>query len=596
MSSRQIRQAREAFLSGEEAPPGVRSEILASWRRCELNGVNADRLVLPLSPDFDPRGSKLFLAAEPVLRRFAERLFDTHSSIVLADRRARVLGRWSGDRGLDKGLERVSVASGFSVAEDVAGTNGLGTALEEGRPAAIQGSEHFAEPFMSFTCVGSPIRHPITRRVEGGINIACRVKDTNSLVLPMVMEMASEIEHSLYLHAAERERVLFDTFWEEARSSAVPVVSMSEQLMMTNAAAARLLEGTDQVVLWEQAHQAVAQHAERSIVVTLADGRTVAAHCRPVELGGRSFGVVIHLDAALPDRLPTARLDTAAAPRGSALVGESRAWKDLEALVRRVSVTRLPLLFLGEPGTGKCALAHHAHQLSRVGDPWTVFDAALAKVDGPDDWLRAVRQRLECADGTVLLRHVAMLDPVAAGGLCAVLDAVGDDGPRLMATAMTDIPSEAGVFQSLFDRLGVVRISVPPLRQRPDDIRALAAALVRRNAMREPTPRLTPEALQALLRLDWPGNVRQLDNVIKGLLATGRRSDIQLEDLPEEVRRQTSRRPLSRLEQLELEQILVALRQADGNKLEAARTLGISRATLYRKLASFGVELDRSIF
>jgi transcriptional regulator of acetoin/glycerol metabolism len=69
-----------------------------------------------------------------------------------------------------------------------------------------------------------------------------------------------------------------------------------------------------------------------------------------------------------------------------------------------------------------------------------------------------------------------------------------------------------------------------------------------------------------------------------------------LEDLPEEIRRQTARRRLSRLEQMQLDQILVALREANGNKLQAASVLGISRSTLYRKLRSFGIELDRALF
>lgn len=588
-----VRAAREAFLSGHDAPDGVRSEILTSWRRSELSGVNADRLSLPFSPGFDPQVSKLYVAAEPILERFAERLLDTHSSIVLADRQARVLGRWSGDRGLDKNLERASVTCGFSVAEEVAGTNGLGTALEEGRPAAIQGSEHFADQFTSFTCVGSPIRHPITHRIEGGVNIACRHKDTNSLVLPMVMEMASEIEQALYLHSSERERALFDSFLRAARNSSLPVVSMSEQLMMANAAAARLLDGTDQVVLWEQAYQAVAQHAERSILVSLSDGRFIEARCKPVDLGGRSIGVVIELDPSALAAVRAGRQEAARAKAASTLVGESGAWRDLEALVRRVALTRLPILFLGEPGCGKTALARHAHDLSEVGGEFSVHDAATVPMDGSDVWLRALRARLESPAGTVFLRHLAMLDGLTADGLCGLLDGMVEEGPRLMAGAIVrDDPD----LQPLFDRLGVIRVTIPPLRQRPEDIRALAGEFARRFAPREPAPRFAAEAIQALLRLDWPGNVRQLENVVRGLVSGGRCSDIQLSDLPEDVRRQTSRRQLSRLEQMELDQILLTLRQSAGNKLEAAKALGISRATLYRKLRAFGVELDRSMF
>jgi transcriptional regulator of acetoin/glycerol metabolism len=595
----QLRAARDAFLSGDETTPdGVRPEILASWRRSELSGVDSDRLALPYLDDFAPRSSRLFLAAEQILSRFAERLEDTYSSIILADRHARVLGRWSGDRGLDRGLERASVACGFSVAEEVAGTNGLGTALAESRPAQIKGSEHFADQFLSFTCVGSPIRHPITRHIEGGVNIACRYKDTNALVLPMVMEIASEVEQSLYLHASQRERSLFESFLRETRNSNLPVVSMSEQLMMANAAAARLLDGTDQIVLWEQASQAAASHVERSILLVLADGRAVQAKCRPVDAGGSTIGVVIEID---PETLAAARprrrqRDPARpASSGSALVGVTQGWNDLEALVRRAARSRLPILFLGEPGSGKATLAGHAHDHSGIGGEITVMDAALARVDGLDCWLERLRARLARPQGSVLLRRLAVLDPSIATTLCGLLDTVPEAGPRLMATAITDTPT-GEVFQPLFDRLGVIRVRIPPLRQRPDDIKALATEFARRHSPRDDGPRLAPEALQALLRLDWPGNVRQLENVLRGLVSEGRLSDIQLDDLPEDVRRQTSRRRLTRLEQMELDQILLALRQAGGNKVEAARALGISRSTLYRKLEALGIELDRSIF
>lgn len=196
----------------------------------------------------------------------------------------------------------------------------------------------------------------------------------------------------------------------------------------------------------------------------------------------------------------------------------------------------------------------------------------------------------------MLLRRLAILDAATAVTLCGVLDTLSEEGPRLMASAITDAPADTDGFQALFDRVGVIRVRIPPLRQRPDDIKALATEFASRFSPRQPGPRLAHESVQALLRLDWPGNVRQLENVIRGLVSAGRLSDIQLDDLPEEIRRQTSRRRLSRLEQMELDQILLALRQAGGNKVEAARALGISRSTLYRKVGALGIELDRSIF
>ncbi|MEW6471438.1 MAG: helix-turn-helix domain-containing protein [Actinomycetota bacterium] len=600
-SSVEVRAARAAFLSGDDDPTGVRSEIARSWRRSRVCGVDAEVPQLPFFPNLETATSKLYLAAQPILQRCAERLLDANSSIVLADRRARVLGRWSGDRTLDRSLERANVAPGFLLAETVAGTNGIGTVVEEGGPVKIVGREHFAEPFVRFTCVGSPIRHPMTNQIEGVLDIACRDTENDRLLLPMALQIASEIEHELYLHASERERALLESFLREVKTSSRPVVSMSEQFMMANAAAARLLDGTDQVLLWEQASLAVASHRERVLQLVLGDGRPVRARCRPVELDTRTIGVVIELDPGSLGETVARRNPTMATAQGAeTMVGQAPAWQQAETLTRRVAPTGLPLLFIGEAGTGKATLARLAHacaaRATGAGPPLAVVDCALAAVDGAVAWLQQLKGHFTAGRGSVLLRHVDQLDPATSNALCALVDAASDSGIRLLSTATVAYGSHPEFAQPLLDRLAVVRITIPPLRLRPEDIPLLAAQFVRRHSRRTPLPRFTPEALQAMLRLDWPGNVRQLENLVRALVAGGRLSDIRLEDLPENLRRLTARRPLSRLEQLQLEHILLAIRHAGGNKQLAATQLGISRSTLYRKLRASGIEIDRVLF
>jgi transcriptional regulator of acetoin/glycerol metabolism len=145
----------------------------------------------------------------------------------------------------------------------------------------------------------------MTRQIEGVIDIACRASEANRLLLAMAMEIASEIEEELFLHSSERERALLRSFLREAHPSVWSVISISGQFMMASAAAARLLDGTDQIVLWEQASQAAALQCERSVILTLADGRQIQARCKPVESHGRTVGVVIELD---PDSLEQTEL------------------------------------------------------------------------------------------------------------------------------------------------------------------------------------------------------------------------------------------------------------------------------------------------
>jgi DNA-binding NtrC family response regulator len=170
------------------------------------------------------------------------------------------------------------------------------------------------------------------------------------------------------------------------------------------------------------------------------------------------------------------------------------------------------------------------------------------------------------------------------------------DGPVRLVGTMTD-DSAAAAYQPLVDRFAVASVRIPPLRDRIQDLPALLVSLTEKHTeLGGRPPRWLPDAVQTLTRLDWPANVRQLENVVRRVLATRGDADIAARDLPEDIRGQAPRRRLSHLERVELDAIMTALHQSQGNKSEAAAFLGISRATLYRKMRTFGVNLERNTF
>src|SRR5690242_3200717 len=147
-----LAKTRERFLTADTSEPrSVRDTILASWWRSRRWNVAADRIELSYlrDPDLD---TPLSRSALPILRHLRENLDGQPISIILTDPTGVVLTRMTGDRDLDHHLDRVKLAPGFSYAEEYVGTNGIGTALEGGRPMHVFGHEHYAENLEDLAC------------------------------------------------------------------------------------------------------------------------------------------------------------------------------------------------------------------------------------------------------------------------------------------------------------------------------------------------------------------------------------------------------------------------------------------------------------
>lgn len=585
--------SRTDFVSHREGeddlPANVRPEIAKSWRRSRLSGVPLDQdLQLAVVPDFD-RGGRLVRAATPVLDRLAVAVADTRATVVLGDRRARILERRAGERSLNAQLDVVGLAPGFSYAEELVGTNGIGTAVVERRPVQVVGREHFLPRLRSITCVGAPIHHPITGRLEGVLDITCRYGDTNDRTLPLVLGAVREIEERLYEEASVAERALLENFLIMTRHSKRPVVSMNEEFAISNVAASRLLDAADHSPLWERAREALGRH-EAAGEVRLSSGLTVLVQCREITQGGVRAGASIRLSVPKPgqDQAPIRLAPEAAMPP---LADWSGAWRAVWAAAAEQAEGALPLLILGEPGVGKLWVARALHEASPRGGRLSLFDAALAAV-GSAQFFSSVQSRLAEAKGTIVISHLEALDRQKTRVLCSLIDKHGEVcGPRLIGTMTPEDRPDSDHSQSLIDRFGIP-ITIPPLRERPEDIAVLVAAMVRQLTSGQQR-RCSPEALQVLTRMAWPDNVRQLEMLIRSILMRRQSGDIALDDLPPDIRGAASSRKLTTMERLERNAIMAALAQCAGNKVQAAAKLGMARATLYRKLRALGADPTR---
>jgi len=582
-----LARSRERFLTRDAVEAHqVREPILASWWRSRQWNVPADKIELAYvrDPDLD---TPLTRSAMPVLRHLREHLDGQPISLILTDPSGVVLSRMTADHDLERHLDGVKLAPGFSYAEESVGTNGIGTALEGGQPAHVFGSEHYAEHLEDLACAGVPIHHPISGKVVGAVDLTCWRKDADPLLIALVKTTADQITQALLNDSSAQELELLQDYLRACRRSNGIVLALSNDVVMMNDHARQVLEPGDQAVLLGQAGEALAGGRSGAVEVELPTGLTARMHCRPTRslspLG--TVGGVVHVKLLEPGRRLTAESAVPARMFLPGLVGSGALWLRGCQQVQEAYDTGEWLVLEGEPGVGKLALARAVHQRHNPAGHFDVLDAADA--DSPS-WLVRTRRALLEADGDLVIRHIDQLGArqlhVLAGALAEARDATRA-GRLWVAVTLTHRSAEPNLTELL--RQFPTSVALPPLRHHVEDLPELVTFFLGKLSQHG---RLTcsQEAMKLLVRSSWPGNVEQLWQVIRRIVQRRRVGAIMPRDLPPECWT-VSRRLLSPLEALERDAIVQSLLDTDGNKAKAAESLGMSRATIYRKIHEYGI-------
>ena len=305
------------------------------------------------------------------------------------------------------------------------------------------------------------------------------------------------------------------------------------------------------------------------------------------------------------------------------LIGFSQKMQRVYKLIEKVSKHNYPVLVLGESGTGKELVARSIHYMgSRQNKPFVPVDCSaltptlieselFGYVKGA--FTGAVQNKqglLEAADsGSLFLDEIGDLPIDLQAKLLRALQErevkpVGSTervtiSARVIAATNRDLEGavRSGSFrQDLFFRLNVVQINLPPLRERKTDIPLLVNAFLEKfTQIGTCIHTISSDAMARLIAYDWPGNVRELENAIERAVALSSGPILQIADLPSNLHFGSSDRfpekdEMMPLEELERRAILRALRESGGDKLAAARMLGIGKTTLYRKLKEYGAQ------
>lgn len=652
MHGHRLQQARQLFFDRGDLPEGlVDPLIVRSWERCRrfglteaswLPGVESlDRLALKTEQE---RNRCLLTKSRPIMEHVYEQIRESGSMVILADANGLLL-ETVGDADFVDRADRIALAAGASWDENQRGTNAIGTALAEERPTEVLGAEHFLEHNGFLTCCASPIFGPDGRLI-GVLDISGDYRSHQRHTLGLVRMSSQLVEKRIFESLHGRDiLVCFHSRSDYLGSpkEGMAAVSPDGQVLAINRAGLEIL-GIRPVDALRRDFSMVFEGNLSALVDRLR--RDPQASCE-ITVGTRRLH--IQLRGQLPPLAVAGRVyDDSAAPRGQrrpestpapALTLDTLNTGDaqLQAAIdraRRILGRDIPILIQGESGAGKEMFAKAFHNSGpRQGGPFVALNCAAIPETLIESELFGYQggaftgARKEGAPGKIQQAHGGTL----------FLDEIGDMPLHLQARLLRVLQERTitplgstraiqvdislvcathrrlreevsrGTFrEDLYYRLNGLCVTLPALRERTD-IRQLVGKLAAEEARNRRPVGFSETAMQALCRYDWPGNIRQLFNVIRVAIALldDEETLITESHLPEELfetpamaapvptghqeRSSWQAAPpdsgtAGSLEEIGRQAALRALEAAGGNISAAARQLGISRNTLYRKL------------
>lgn len=608
-----------AFQRGGQPDAAVRSPILQSWQRSQAAGIQPGQTGGSRSlwsqgalAEAQASHSELLTAAAPLLKQTRQLLTGTGQVLVLCDPQARAL-LVEGEPGASLAAERIGLMPGADWSESGSGTNAMGMSAFEQGPVTVFAAEHFLEDLHPWACVAVPIRCPQTGLMLGVLDLSGIHMSITHHTFMAVLGTVQAVESRLAQLETTYRAALLEARLErstQTRSAGIAVVDRRGCLMQAPGS----LGGTPPCFWTESMSRLLRTGQEFEAAAVGQNDKPVPLRFRPVRLDGTIIGALAE-SGATGSAISLTR-PAAAEPALPGLVGRNPAW--LAALERaaRAARTESTIVLSGETGTGKEVLARAIHRASsRTKGPFIPVNCgalppALASSElfgyvggaftGANP--KGSHGKVEAASGgTLFLDEVSELPPEAQVALLRVLQErevvrVGSHRPiavdvRVVAATnrdLRDLVSRGEFREDLFYRLNVVPLRLPPLRERREDLLPLIEYAYRR--LGQEAPELPFASWERLTAHPWPGNVRELLNLVEQAVA-----------LHEDPAALLPLRPLhtGAVEELgengEDERIREALAACGGNAAAAARALGMSRSTLYRKLELFGIRLKRHV-
>lgn len=579
----------------------VPSVISSSWTRCKDNGVDYRKVIddntLPAKrlKELLEREEDLLRIGKKVLEYIYPYLKNRNFILVLTDKEGHVLSVL-GDPPFMSKAQKIYLSPGSNWSEQSKGTNAVGTVMFEKYPLTVLGWEHYAKPAHFLNCWAAPI-FDADQNFAGVLNISGEAGTYAQEILNIAQQGAKMIEKILKMMQLEKEFYSSRVNFESTAQNVHDIMSNAENLKNDN------ITSLYKFIKNEHLSKIELDHLRDYILFT------------------RNWFIPINYNPEVESTKKEILSEE------NQWIGRSEKIIQVFKTASKAALTNSSVIIQGETGTGKEIVAKFIHKKGKHSNehfipincaaiPHTLIESELfGYADGAFTGARrggAAGKFEEAHNGTLFLDEVGDMPLNVQAALLRVLQEkhvcrIGESrlrkvNIRIIAATNKDLKElvEEKTFRmDLYYRLNVIAINVPPLRERVEDIWDLVPFFIEKHSklLNKSNISLSHQVYKYFLSYSWPGNIRQLENCIESMIALSDGQHLTENELPDELKSdfpdlQKKPRSLISSNQNDSERstIMQTLGQMKGNATKTSQMLGISRATLYRKMKKHGIK------
>lgn len=644
-SQREIDKAWDQFLTLGGLPDSskVRENVLVAWQRCSAEGVDptikaAPRLVSEEELNLHrTRNEELLVCSEGVIRQ-AESLFSNLRALLfITDNGGLNLETVGDPRTLEDGYE-VGLIPGGGWREVNSGSNAVGTALATNEPTQMHGQEHFCQGFKPWSCTATCIYDPYDGKRMGVIDISSLANSFEKFHVPLVVSWADNI-HSNLMHmqltTLMRIEKALDRMGKQGSDDFV-VFDKAGRLVK---ASVRSLENLKQYFPEASKNQKIRYGFQEFGGAESSDALITTSNVQLdwIQSIREANGELIGYKIVLPTRSVTETTPACLLGTGRDAICEhplavNCEFSESSKKALTAARTPLPVLLLGQTGTGKEYVAKAIHQESNnKSGPFVDINCGsftrellsgelFGHVEGAFTGAKkgGMKGKIEAANGgTLFLDEIGEMPLEIQPVFLRVLQEkkiyrLGDTKPRKVdfrLVAATNIDLAAAVNEGkfrkdLFFRISSVVIELKPLCERKIEIPPLVNSILKRISKEHGVEckTVSDDLMCRLIEMNWPGNIRELSNVLEFMTFMSPRDELDICDLPDdylkksgpsESYKSTNANVATNIVDAEKIVIENAISEAQGNLTKAAKLLGIAKSTLYLKIKKYDINKNR---